>query len=169
MLTSTSCQINWGSTLKFKFQLLCCIILKIKVCLWCCSQWSRSSVSYHIKDKPEYFLYPAIGPTKLPALQEIVPVTFARKNANYHLSIGTLFCSLFIKVPRQEQRSDLFGFRVKLPLINYTVPVQSLKDGGNPVKCLHSRRRAKQFGRGGRICPNVQNKIFPNVLCVLKK
>jgi len=36
--------------------------------------------------------------------------------------------------------------------------------------CLHSRRRAKMFGRRARrICPNGPNRIFPNVQCVLKK
>jgi len=28
---------------------------------------------------------------------------------------------------------------------------------------LHSRRRAKQFGGAGKICPNVQKNIFSNV------
>jgi len=32
----------------------------------------------------------------------------------------------------------------------------------------HSRRKTKQFG-SGRICPNIRNKIFPNVYCVLPK
>jgi len=41
--------------------------------------------------------------------------------------------------------------------------------GNRSQKPKHSYRRANQFGEAWRICPNVQNKTFPNVVFSKKR